>query len=256
MTPKPGGPRNEGESEGWEAFEEAISEGTLAPNSEVEESMEQAADAVGAEKAESRSRQESERGAEAENGARSNISAGESADSAAPALESEPSRTRAELEQTRDQLLRLRADFENFRRRAQRERDEAYQFGHENLARDLLPILDDFERALEHARRPEGPDVSALAEGVELVLREILAIFSKHGVDEIQALGKGFDPAVHEALAQTEASGVEPNTIVQVAQKGYQLRERLLRPARVIIAKAAGGCGASSNGSDSEPSDA
>jgi molecular chaperone GrpE len=143
-----------------------------------------------------------------------------------------------QLKQTHDRLLRLQADFENFRRRALAERRDIYQYGHENLVKDLLSTVDNLDRAIGHARASGAGDLESFLQGVELVQRELLGILSEHSVNEVEALGKAFDPAIHEAMAQLPDASVEPNAVIEVLQKGYQLRDRLLRPARVIVAKA------------------
>jgi len=142
-----------------------------------------------------------------------------------------------EVAALRDQMLRLQADFENLRRRTLREKEEAWRYGHENLVKELLPTVDNLERAVDHARQSEGGDVEGLLQGVELVLRELQGVFARHGVEEVEAEGKTFDPSVHEAMAQVPDDSVPANTVVQVFQRGYQLRDHLLRPARVIVSK-------------------
>ena len=142
------------------------------------------------------------------------------------------------------QPLRLHADFENLRRRTLREKEEAFRYGHENLVKDLLPTVDNLERAVDHVRQAEGGDSEGLLEGVELVLRELEGVLARHGVQEIEAEGKPFDPSVHEAMAQAPDDSVPANTVIQVFQRGYQLREHLLRPARVIVSKPSGEGGA------------
>jgi len=173
-------------------------------------------------------------------------------------LESEPvsgeeaeavvSRMREELADTQDRLLRLQAEFENFRKRALRERQEAAQYGSQNLFKDLVSVVDNLERAIAHARESGGGDLASFLQGVELVQRELLSIFEKNHVTEIEALGKPFDPSLHEAMAQVESGAVPPNTVIDVLQKGFQLRDRLVRPSRVIVAKAAEGSGRSGGG--------
>lgn len=154
----------------------------------------------------------------------------------APA-EGELARVREELATAHDRLLRMQADFENFRKRAQREREDALAYGTQILVKDLLSVVDNLARAIEHARKSEGGDLEGLLQGVELVRRELDALLVKHHVQEVEALGKTFNPALHEAMAQIPNAGVDPNTIVEVLQKGYRLRERLIRPARVIVAR-------------------
>jgi len=164
-------------------------------------------------------------------------------------LEPEPvSGEREELAETRDRLLRLQAEFENFRKRALRERQEAAQYGSQNLFKDLVSVVDNLERAIAHARESGGGDLASFLQGVELVQRELLSIFEKNHVTEIEALGKPFDPSLHEAMAQVESGAVPPNTVIDVLQKGFQLRDRLVRASRVIVAKAADGSGRSGGG--------
>jgi molecular chaperone GrpE len=150
----------------------------------------------------------------------------------------EPEDLLIQLAESSDRLLRLQADFENFRKRAAREREESVRFGAQNLVKDLLSVVDNLDRAIAHARQSDGADLEGLLQGVELVHRELLGAFEKHHVKSIEAQGEAFDPAVHEAIAQTPDASVEPNTVIDVLQKGYQLRERLIRPARVVVAKA------------------
>lgn len=176
-------------------------EGTLERNPELERAAEEAADSVAAE-----------------------------------AVRDDIRELEAELEETRDRLLRLQADFDNFRKRVLKEREEVHRFGHQNLVKDLLPTVDNLERALEHARTGQGADLEGFLQGVELVLREVLGVLEQYGVTEVEAEDRAFDPNVHEAVGHKEAPGRPPGTVVQVVQKGYQLRDRLLRPARVLVA--------------------
>jgi len=158
------------------------------------------------------------------------------------------SRLREELADADDRLLRLQAEFENFRKRALRERQEAVQYGSQNLFKDLVSVVDNLERAVAHARESGGGDLSSFLQGVELVQRELLAIFEKNHVTEIEARGKPFDPSLHEAMGQVEDGGVPPNTVVDVLQRGFQLRDRLVRPARVFVAKAPDDAGRTGGG--------
>jgi len=144
-----------------------------------------------------------------------------------------------ELVKEKERNLRLQAEFENFRKRTDREKLEARNFGPQNLVKDLLSVVDNLERAISHARDSEGGDLQGLLQGVELVERELRGTLGKHHVSEVDAQGKPFDPAVHEAMAQVVVEGEEPNTVVEVLQKGYQLRDRLVRPARVVVTKIA-----------------
>jgi molecular chaperone GrpE len=154
--------------------------------------------------------------------------------------EDEVVRLRDELATARDRMLRLQADFDNFRKRAMKDREEAVQYGPQILVKDLLSVVDNLARAIDHARQSGGGDLEGLLQGVELVRRELESVLSKNHVREVEALGKVFNPAQHEAMAQVPDASVEPNTIVEVLQKGYQLRDRLIRPARVIVTRAPG----------------
>jgi molecular chaperone GrpE len=158
------------------------------------------------------------------------------------------SRLREELADTHDRLLRLQAEFENFRKRAMRDRQEALQYGSQNLFKDLVSVVDNLGRAIAHARESGGGDFASFLQGVELVQRELLVIFEKNHVTEIDALGKPFDPSLHEAMGQVESGAVPPNTVIEVLQKGFQLRDRLVRPSRVLVAKAADASGQSGGG--------
>jgi len=155
-----------------------------------------------------------------------------------PAADAELEALRSQLEESGDRLIRLQADFENFRKRAAREREETLHFGAQNLVKDLLSVVDNLDRALEHVRQSDGGDLEGLLQGVELVRRELMGVFEKHHVTAVEALGETFDPSVHEAIAQAPDAEVQPNTVIDVLQKGYQLRNRLVRPARVVVAKA------------------
>jgi molecular chaperone GrpE len=150
----------------------------------------------------------------------------------------------AELEAAKERHLRLQAEFENFRRRSLKEKQETALYGPQNLVKDLLTTVDNLERAIEHSEQSGDADLKSLLQGVQLVQRELLAGLANHGVVVVEAEGQPFDPAVHEAMGQAPTDDVPPNTVVEVLQKGYMLRDRLLRPARVIVsAPAAGGSG-------------
>lgn len=136
-----------------------------------------------------------------------------------------------------DLLLRERAELENFKRRMQREKSESLRFASEPLLRDILPVIDNLERAVAHAKGNEGSQ--ALVEGVELVLRSLLDTIGRHGVSRVKAKGEAFDPSRHEAVAQVENTELAPNTVLDEHQSGYQLHDRLLRPAMVSVSKAA-----------------
>jgi molecular chaperone GrpE len=143
----------------------------------------------------------------------------------------------AEYEELKDQNMRLQAEFENFRRRSLKERQEAFQYGHQDIIKDLLTTIDNLDRASEHAEGSGAGDLQALLEGVALVSRELLGVFGKYGVSTIEAQNRPFDPALHEAMGQLEDTSVPPNTVVQVLQTGYMLRDRMLRPSLVMVSR-------------------
>lgn len=142
-----------------------------------------------------------------------------------------------ELEDQSEPFQRLQADFENFRRRSLKEKQESLRFGHQNIVKDLLSAVDNLERALEHGAQAAGGDVKGILDGVELVHREVLGALAKHGVKEIEAEGQIFDPAVHEAMGQVPNTEVPPNTVLHVLQKGYVIHDRMLRPSRVMVSR-------------------
>jgi len=136
-------------------------------------------------------------------------------------------------EEKDDRLLRLAADFENYKKRAARERQEYVALANERLIGELLPILDDLERALSAAEQHEE---ARLEDGVRLVHRSLAGLLERHGVKPIETDGK-FDPHVHEALL-SQPSEAEEGSVIDVVQKGYKLGERVVRPARVVVAAA------------------
>jgi molecular chaperone GrpE len=212
MSTRRGDPGDD--AEGWESLSEETG-GSLAPNPELEEAMREAMASVEARESEAR------------------------AAAGAPAADpAEVAALRAEIASLQDRLLRLQADFDNFRKRTLREREEAYLYGHQNLVKDLLPTVDNLERAIEHARANDGADLEGLLQGVELVLRELHGALGRHGVSEIEAEGRPFDPALHEAMMQQPDATAAPNTVIRVFQKGYRLRDRMLRAARVLVSAA------------------
>lgn len=150
-------------------------------------------------------------------------------------LEEELAKREEEAKTNYDRFLRERADLENFKRRAAREREDTLRYGHEDLVRGLLPVLDNLERAVEHAIG--GHDGQSLLEGVTLVLKGLRDVLEQHGVRAISSLGERFDPAVHEAMEQVESDEHDANVVVREHQKGYVLHDRLIRPALVGVSK-------------------
>lgn len=134
-----------------------------------------------------------------------------------------------------DQYLRAVADLENARKRAQRDLEAAHRYGIDKLAAELLPVRDSLELAVENADRA---DAQSLAAGQQATLKLLAKAFEKLGISEINPLGEPFDPARHEAMLAQPSSTAEPNSVLQVVQRGFELNGRLLRPARVIVAKA------------------
>ena len=143
--------------------------------------------------------------------------------------------TQEELQILQDKYLRLAAEFENYKRLAQREQSESFRFGNESLLKNLLPIIDNLERAIQCAK--DAGTGGPLLEGVELTHKQFLETVSKLGVRQICSKGNPFDPAVHQAVTQVESGSVTPNTVVEEFQKGYFLHDRILRPAMVSVAK-------------------
>jgi molecular chaperone GrpE len=143
-------------------------------------------------------------------------------------------RTKAE---ERDQFLallkRTQADFDNYQKRNQREREQEYRYRHESLARDLLPVIDNLERAVAAAKQAneQGP----LVQGVNMVLSQFLDLFKRHGIMPIEAQGQPFDPNLHTAVMQQPSSDVPPNTVVQVLERGFKIHDRVLRPASAVV---------------------
>ena len=142
-----------------------------------------------------------------------------------------------EFAEQKDNFLRLQAEFENFRRRSLKEKQESARFGHQNIVKDLVSAVDNLERAMEHGAQFAGVEVRGVLDGIALVHREILAALEKHGVSQIDAAGQVFDPAVHEAIGQIPNPDVPANTVVQVLQKGYVIHDRMVRPSRVLVSR-------------------
>jgi molecular chaperone GrpE len=133
-----------------------------------------------------------------------------------------------------DRLLRLAADFDNYRKRSQHERVTVVKSAREALLRDFLPIVDNLERALEHM----GPDISQFAEGIDLVLNQFLDTLAQHGVRPFDSVGEPFDPRRHEAVGQVQSDQVPAGYVVQELRRGYTLNEDLVRATKVIVSGA------------------
>lgn len=139
-----------------------------------------------------------------------------------------------------DRMLRIAAEFENYKRRSERERADYLKYASEGLAKALLPIIDNLERALAHARDADS-DKESIIGGIDLILKEFLATMEKFGLKSIDAEGKTFDPQHHEAVMVEENNTLEDNTIIRELQKGYLFQDRLLRPSMVVVSKRTGG---------------
>jgi molecular chaperone GrpE len=140
-----------------------------------------------------------------------------------------------EAEENYTRLLRLAADMENLKKRQERERAELLQFANDNLVKELLPVVDNLERALEHGRSSQAPE--ALLEGIDRVYQGFLKALDKFGVTPFDSVGQNFDPAFHNAMMQEEAPGVPDCRVLKELQKGYLMHQRLLRPAMVVVAR-------------------
>jgi molecular chaperone GrpE len=143
---------------------------------------------------------------------------------------------RAERDEYKDRFMRALADAENSRKRADKDRKEAENYGGSKLARDLLPVYDNMKRAIEAAGDEQREAAAALIEGVELTMRELSNVFSKHGITIIAPeVGDKFDPQLHEAMFEAPLPGTKAGDIIQVSAEGFMLYDRLLRPAQVGV---------------------
>lgn len=150
-------------------------------------------------------------------------------------LEEQLTAKTAECRENWDKFLRERADLENYRKRANREKEELLNYGTKSLIEEILPVVDNLERALSHVSE-DG--LSALAEGVQMTHGMLITALKKFGVTPIETNGAVFDPAFHQAMTQIPTDQQPPNTVVEEFQKGYMLKERLLRPAMVSVSTA------------------
>lgn len=154
-------------------------------------------------------------------------------------LEFSQSKGRDLMEKLKDQherMLRAAADLENYKKRALKEKEEIQKYGAEKLLKDFLPVLDNFDRALEHAEK--GGDLESLTRGVQMTRKLFEDTLAKHGVKAFSSLGQPFDPRLQEAMQQVESNEVPPNHVVFELVRGYTLNDRLIRPALVSVAKA------------------
>ena len=141
-----------------------------------------------------------------------------------------------EVKANYDRYIRQVAEMENFKKRTARDREESVRYANETLVKDLLPVIDNLERAIGHAGSSDNGKL--LVEGVDMVLKGFLDTLARHGVRPVAAVGLTFDPTQHEALAQVESAVHPPNTVIEAHHSGYLMRDRLLRPALVTVSKA------------------
>lgn len=151
-------------------------------------------------------------------------------DKTAEAVES----IQVELAEAKDKYLRLYAEFENYKKKVQKDREELIKYSNESLVYELLPVLDNLEMALKHSAEKNS---ESLIKGVENTLRELNRILEKFGVKFVEAVGKPFDPAYHHAMSQVEREDVENNTVVEEFRKGCLYNEKVLRPSLVVVSK-------------------
>lgn len=154
----------------------------------------------------------------------------------AEALSRECQALKAECDQLKDRFLRVSSDFQNYRKRMEKEKADLHAYANERLICDLLPVLDNFERAvLSGAERTEPAET--FVKGIEMVFRQLKDVLEASGLQKIDALGKPFDPTMHHAVMQGEEEEAEPDTVVEVFQTGYSLNAKVIRPSMVKVAK-------------------
>lgn len=162
-----------------------------------------------------------------------NESAGEGSQETALTLEAELKEAKTQADDYYNRLQRLQAEFDNFRKRTFKEKEELVKYASERVVRELLPVIDNFERALEAAKNTQ--DFAALAQGVEMIFRQLNGVLGKEGLAEIEAVGQAFDPNLHEAIMQVDSEEHPANTVVEEVQKGYYLKDKVLRPSMVKV---------------------
>jgi molecular chaperone GrpE len=144
----------------------------------------------------------------------------------------------AKADEYRDQLFRTAADLDNYKKRAAREKQDAIKFANESLLGKLIPVLDNFDMALAAVSSAQGATTDSLHQGVAMIQQQLKQVLADSGLEEINAAGQPFDPNNHEAVSQQESADVPEGHVLQQLRKGFKFRERLLRPATVIVAKA------------------
>ena len=157
----------------------------------------------------------------------------ETEDESGDELENELKQVQAEKDELNNRLVRLQADFDNFKKRAKKEKETDLKYKSQDLASEIIPVLDNFERALQTGADLEN--AASFVEGVEMVYNQLQQALEKAGVTEIEAEGQPFDPTVHQAVMQVQEDGYDSNQIIEVLQKGYQLKDRVIRPSMVKV---------------------
>lgn len=168
--------------------------------------------------------------------------AAETPENAAPEAGKLEKNLEEELGQEKDRYLRLYAEFDNYKKRVARDREELIKYGNESLLYELLPVIDNLEMAMKHSSNDTSSASSAtsgggLAQGVEITLKEFLRVIDKFGLSPIDASGKMFDPSMHHAMTQVERDDIDENMVVEEFRKGYMCREKVLRPSLVAVSK-------------------
>lgn len=140
------------------------------------------------------------------------------------------------LEDTQQRMLRLQADFDNYKKRAAKEKEDLWNYASEEIVKELLPVLDNFERALSSlGEKGDNKDKVGYIQGVQMVYNQFIEVLKKEGLEEIPALGEPFDPNIHHAVAQESKDDCEDNFIIEVYQKGYKLKDKVIRPSMVKV---------------------
>jgi molecular chaperone GrpE len=156
--------------------------------------------------------------------------------SATPDATADPlAEARAEAGRLKEAWMRTAADFDNFRKRARRELEDARKAGREEILRDLLPVFDNLERGIQSAK--QAPDVRAVTDGLQMILKQFESTLAKLGISKVGTIGQSFDPGIHEAIQQVETSEHPAGTVVAEVQPGYMAGDKLIRAAMVVVAK-------------------
>lgn len=151
-------------------------------------------------------------------------------------MDIEVEKIKSELEEKNTRLMRLQADFDNYRKRVEKEKIEIIKFASVELIEKLLPVLDNFDRAIAEENKRDSKDKSFF-EGVELIQKQLIDVLKSEGLSEIDALEKDFDPNYHNAVQQLESDKHDSNKVIEVYQKGYQVKEKVIRPSMVVVSK-------------------